>query len=91
MEPWPEGPPTDPFQQVTGVPQRRSASAGSQGNRMEKDIQQEGSTQVLGEKKHRMLMSESQSPAPISGFVRQRVHLASAWRASCFSERPGES
>ena len=91
MEPWPEGPPTNPFQQVTGAPQRRSASAGSQGNRMEKDIQQEGSTQVLGEKKHRMLMSESQSPAPISGFVRQRVHLASAGRASCFSERLGES
>ena len=58
-EPWPEGPPTDPFQQVTMAPQRRSASAGSQGNRMEKDIQQEGRAQLLGEKKHRMFISES--------------------------------
>ena len=36
-------------------------------------------------------MSESQSPAPISEFVRQSAHLASAGRTSCFSERIGES
>lgn len=36
-------------------------------------------------------MSESQSPALISEFVRQSTHLASAGRTSCFSERIGES
>ena len=48
MEPWPEGPPTDPFQQVTVAPQRRSAGAGSQGNRMEKEYTAVGQRAAFG-------------------------------------------
>lgn len=48
MEPWPEGPPTDPFQQVTVAPQRQSAGAGSQGNRMEKEYTAVGQRAAFG-------------------------------------------
>lgn len=85
---WPTGPATNmqDMKQIPLAPERSSKAAASAGySRTEwKKIWQKDSTQFGGEWKETegMLMSDSQCPVPISGFVGQRDSLASTSRTS---------